>query len=265
MTIGILLLAGGCARVQVLPATEKEMAMARSAPALTEIPLGEKLTYQISWWGIPVGIATLTTTPAQKADPVFEKGVVKLKFEARSNAYLKTFYSVRVELISFMDEKTRSPRRFEAMVRRHWRSHQSVITFDSLKQVAIHQLPKGKSAAVPIQAATQDGLSLLYYARMLPLEVGQKIPLEVTADGRNWSLTGRVLQTSWLDLKNVGSWPAIKGGVELTYPVPFFQGARAWVWFSADHERIPLLAKIRSRIGPVTVVLVSRSTTRPTN
>jgi hypothetical protein len=209
------------------------------------------LEYQVSWWGIPVGTALLSTVAA-------EKKLVRLTCRARSNKYLEAFYPVRVELVSLIDPEAGSPRRFQASVKRRWRVHQSVVTFDPSKGTAFHELPKKRSATVPIGPATQDGLSLLYYVRTIPFEIGQSIPMEVSADGKNWHLTGRILRTSRVELRKVGAWPAAEGDVQLTYPVPFFQGAKAHVWFSAEGERIPLLAKIRSRIGPVTVVLIRR-------
>ncbi len=221
------------------------------APPLTSVPVGEQLEYRVFWWGIYVADATLTTEP--------EKSHLKLSLRARSNRYLDAFYPARAELTSWIDPKAGSPRRFQALVKRRWRRHESVVTFDDGKRTAFHQLPKGRTATVSIGSTTQDGLSLLYYVRTVPFEVGQGIPLEVTADGKNWPLTGKIVRTGSVSLKGLKDYPAIEGQVQLAYPVPFFHGAKARVWFSNDGERIPLLAKISSRIGPVTVVLTHRA------
>ena len=230
-------------------------------PPLAGYPVGEKLEYQVSWWGIPVGLITLTAAQAKKEEDRSLNGLVKLICEGRSNAYLEAFYPVRVELVSYVDSDARSPRRFTAMVKRRWRNHQSVITFNPEKGTAFHQLPKKKSATVPVTPATQDGISLLYYVRTLSFSVGQTVPMEVSADGKNWLLKGRVFRTGTIKLRGEQpkSWFAFEGDAELAYPVPFFQGAKAFVWLSVDEERVPLLAHIRSRIGPVTVVLIRRS------
>jgi hypothetical protein len=165
-------------------------------------------------------------------------------------------------LESQVDPQTRSPRRFQADVKRRWRHHNSWVTFDPTKGTAFHQLPKGKNATVGVAPTTQDGLSILYYARTIPLKVGQTVPLEVTADGKNWPISVRILRLGRVELRDLGTWPAVEGKVQLTFPVPFFHGARAHVWLSADRQRIPLLARIRSRVGPVTVVLTKRALTR---
>jgi len=270
----------GCARAHVVPtparapAIEMPGAILRKVPGVTVpitiapaspvIPTEEELEYRISWWGVPVANAILRSVPVAAEDPLRQqlpledqqtRNLVKLTIQARSNSYLEAFYPVRVELTSLMDSDARSPRRFQASVKRRWRAHESIITFDMEKRVAFHRLPKGRTVTVSIQPTTQDGLSLLYYVRTIPFEVGQEVPLEVSADGKNWSLNGRILRTGTVELKELGSWPAVEGQVQLAYPVPFFHGAKAHVWFSADAQRIPLLARIRSRIGPVSVVL----------
>jgi hypothetical protein len=222
------------------------------ASPLQRVPVGEELEYDIFWLGVLAGTAKMTTS-------LTEERLVHLSFQAQSNWYLKLFYPIRVRLNSLVDPETGSPRRFESYLKRQWRVHASVITFDLKKGTSLHQLPGDKTVEVPVTPKTQDGLSMIYYARTMPLELGKTVPLEVTADGKNWPLNGTVMQAGIIRIGNSGYWPAVEGQVELAYPVPFFHGATARVWFSADEDRIPLLAKINSRIGPVTVVLARRS------
>lgn len=242
----------GCAQAHIVrlpPASPA--ASGPIAAASRSLPVGEKLEYQISWWGVSVGVVTLSTQPGGK-------GGVKVHLEGRSNKYLQAFYPVRVEIESVIDPNTLAPVRFHAYVKRRWRIHESTVTFDRVRGTAFHELPKGKTATVPIKPATQDGLSVIPYVRTLDFKIGQPVPLEITADGKNWHLTGQISKIGRMRLKGLGSWTTVEGSAELAYPVPFFQGAKAWIWFSADQTRVPLLAKIHSRIGPVTVVLVKR-------
>ncbi len=222
------------------------------ASPLQRVPVGEELEYDIFWLGVLVGSAKMTTS-------LTEEKLVHLNFQAQSNWYLKPFYPIRVRLNSLVDPETVSPRRSDSYLKRQWRVHSSVITFDLKKGTSLHELLGDKKVTVPVTAKTQDGLSMIYYARTMPLELGKTVPLEVTADGKNWPLNGTVMQAGIIRIGNSGYWPAVEGQVELAYPVPFFHGATARVWFSADQDRIPLLAKINSRIGPVTVVLARRS------
>lgn len=248
----------GCTQAGVIPSHSREISAGRArqvsiAPPLATVPVGEKLEYDLLWWGVPVGTAVLTTSASDK------NNWVKLSFRADSNWYLATFYPVHVRLTSWIDPKNISPRRFESYLKRLWRLHQSVITFDPETQTALHELSEGRKVSVPLGVATQDGLSMLYYARTLPVQLGKTVPLEISADGKNWALNGTVVQAGIVKIGSAGYWPALEGQVALAYPVPFFHGANARVWFSADSDRIPLLAKISSRIGPVTVVLTRRS------
>lgn len=259
LTTFILLsgLLAGCSRAGIARSQPAQVEEGTATPIsiaspLRTIPVGEQLEYDIFWLGTLVGSATLNTS-------LTEENKVLLNFEADSNWYLRIFYPVRVRLSSWIDPETSSPVRFESYLKRQWREHESVITFDSKKGTSLQQLPGDRTVTVPITAKTQDGLSMLYYARTMPFELGKTIPLEVTADGKTWALKGTVMQAGIIRIGNSGYWPAVEGEVELAYPVPFFHGATARVWFSADEDRIPLLAKIKSRIGPVTVVLARRT------
>lgn len=252
-----VLLLSGCARAGVVRSVPREIAAGRAthvsiSQPLSVVPVGEQLEYEITWWGVPVGRAVLTTAESKNH-------LIELFFKADSNWYLRTFYPVRVRLTSWMDPKTVSPRRFESYLKRQWRVHESVITFDPATGTSLHELPEEKQVTVAVSPATQDGLSMIYYARTIPLQLGKTVPLEISADGKNWALNGTVVQAGIVKIGSAGYWPALEGQVELAYPVPFFHGAKARVWFSADEQRIPLLAKIRSRIGPVTVVLIRRT------
>ncbi len=253
-----LLLLAGCARARVVRAREGETPRGAAgpvsiAPPLATIPVGERLDYDVLWWGVLVGRARLETnlTPDGKR--------VELNFLADSNWYLRALYPVHVHLNSMVDPQTVSPRRFDSYLKRQWRVHESVISFEPTQGVSVHHLPGDRVITVPVGPTTQDGLSMLYYARTMPLALGKTVPLEITADGKNWPLNATVTQAGIIHIGSAGYWPAVEGEVELAYPVPFFHGAKARVWFSADQDRIPLLAKIRSRIGPVTVVLSRRS------
>lgn len=248
----------GCARAKVVRSSLGQAgpdgAQAVSiAPPLQTVPVGERLEYDVFWWGVLVGKARLDTRLT------LDGRMVELNFRASSNWYLRVLYPVHVHLNSVVDPQTVSPRRFDSYLKRQWRTHESVITFDPSQGVSVHHLPGDRMVAVPVGPTTQDGLSMLYYARTMPLALGKTVPLEITADGRNWPLNATVVQAGIIHIGSAGYWPAVEGEVELAYPVPFFHGAKARVWFSADQDRIPLLAKIRSRIGPVAVVLSRRS------
>lgn len=272
-SLSLLLLAAsllaGCTRARVIPvhappqqgeAGVPAPAPVSVAPALQTVPVGERLEYSILWWGIPVGTAVLATSLAQEKR---YSGLVRLDFQARSNWYLRALYPVHAALISHVDPATSSPRRFQSYLKRQWRLHESILTFDPSTGICVHELSEGRRVEVQVTPTTQDGLSMLYYIRTIPLELGKTIPLSITADGKNWDLKAQVVRASVVRIGHLGNWPAVEGRVELAYPVPFFHGAKARVWLSVDDQRIPLMAKIRSRIGPVTVVLIRRNIQSP--
>lgn len=220
------------------------------------IPLDERLEYSIRWLGIPVGTASLTTSPAKEQGL---EGLVKLEFRARSNWYLNLIVPVQADLTSWVDPATGSPRRFTSRLKRGRERHESTLTFDPVTNVCTHDLPEGKRVQVVVTPATQDGISLLYHIRTVPLALGKPLPLTITADGKNWDLRAQVVRVNMVRVGALGRWPAVEGRGEMAYPVPFLKGALARVWLSADERRVPLMAKIRCGFGPVTVLLVRRS------
>ncbi len=277
----LIALVAGCARASVMqdrpgvaPSTETSGDSSAVISSLNvgplpppEIPTTERLDYQVSWWGIPVALATVTSSPVSDPadieklvkDGFQPKTLMKLDCQARTTAYLEPLFPIRVRLTSFLDPESRNPRRFETFVRQRFRKHESVEIFHPEKGEAFHQLPKGRSKTVPIGPTTQDALSLVYYVRTVPFQVGQEVPIEVSAEGQNWHVNGKIIRTGAVQIRKMKRWPAVAGWGELDYPIPFFQGAKAVVWFSANPERIPLLAKINSRLGPISIVLTRRT------
>lgn len=253
-----LLLLPGCTRAYLSGTSPSETAQpVPIASPVAAIPVGETLKYQISWWGAPVATAVLTSQ-------LIDNNQVQLTFEGRSNWSLDLIYPVRAKLTSIVDTATLQPRQFQGYLKRRWHVHESTVHFDHQAGVAVHHLKEGEPVRVPITSKTQDGISLIYHVRTLPVRLGETLPFQITADGKNWDITTQVVRAQIVSIGNLGKWPAIEGEGELAYPVPFFHGARANVWFSADADRIPLLARIKSRIGPVTAVLTERTLSRNT-
>ncbi len=226
------------------------------AAPLAEILAGETLDYQIYYFGTPVATATLTTSPPSDLK---YKGLVELKFESRAHWYLRTIYPVRTILVSWVDPKTVVPRRAEVYIKRQWRLYQDQITFDHERGLALHKISGKKSITVPIPSNVHDSLSLIYYARTLHLKPGENFPVQVTADGKVWQLTAQAKQAGIIRVGRAGYFPAIETEMELAYPIPFFNGANAQIWFSADGNHIPLVIKLKSRFGPVSAVLAKRT------
>ena len=229
------------------------------AAPLAEIPIGETLEYQVYFFGTPVATATMTTS--RPSDPKYA-GLVELKFESHAHWFLRALYPVQTILVSWVDPRTVISRRSESYIRKRWRLYQDIITFDQERGLALHKISNQKSITVPIHPNVHDSLGMVYYARTLPIVPGQSFPIQVTSDGKVWQLTAQALQACIVEVERAVYRPAVEVEMELAYPVPFFDGANAQIWFSADSERIPLIVKLKSRMGPVNAVLMKR-TLRP--
>ena len=85
-------LLAGCARARIVPTRHGGAVPSLSeemlsiTPPLRGVPLDEELEYQISWWGIPVGNAVLTTSLTEEKR---YSGLVRLDCDRRRHDELR--------------------------------------------------------------------------------------------------------------------------------------------------------------------------------
>ena len=224
-------------------------------PARHDLRLGEKLTYEIKWMGIPVGIASFNV---KEISQINGRDCYHIMVSVRSNSFLSKIYRVDDEFHTYMDkEKLHSLRFMKRQSEGRYRSHE-VVDYDQEAHTGVYRsLINNSTQNLVITDNAQDNLSAIYYFRMQDLEPARPVLINVNADEKNWILNIKVLQAGSMSLYRIGKLKAIEvePKAQTTEGKPLQKG-RVWIWFSADENRIPLVAKARAAIvGTVTAVL----------
>lgn len=219
--------------------------------------VGEMLDYHIRWMGLGVGTATLEVKEIVSLN---ERQVYHLIMRARSNRFLSTFYPVEDEIHSFVDVKTLLPYSFRKIQREgRYRADEEMVYDQTHHLATYHSFRSQSTKQMEIPPDVQDALSTLYYFRILPLEMGKSVFIDVNADEKNWRLEVQLLKTGMLKLPERKEIPALLVEPLAKFHGVFIRKGRMRIWFSLDEKRIPLYMKARIPFGIIEVILKKES------
>jgi hypothetical protein len=223
------------------------------ATPLTAVPgkIPEKLIYDLSWTGIPVGTASQSITA--------QGDTLQVAAVFTANSWLSSFYPVDNRIDTVLARKggyfPGEVRQFRMRFREGARVRDRGITFHHGAGTAVYKdYQSGEEATVPVRPGTADVTSAFYHARHLPLAPGDTLSLPVM-DGRDpYLLEVRVLETEKLR--------TILGRVEtlvvqpMVRPEGTFEGKRGLkLWITNDARRIPVKLQTKVTVGSVTATL----------
>ena len=213
----------------------------------------ERLVYDLSWNGIPVGTATQEITG--------EGDRRRITATARSNAWLSLFYPVDDRVESVLDAAGApfpgATRRYRMLMLDGGRRRDREIFFDQERGRATYRdRLSGEQAEVAVPSGVYDIYGSFYFVRYLPLEPGK--PHSVTVlDGREpRRVEVRVLGRE--TLKTVLG----RVGTLVIQPQVFaegvFEGKRGvTIWLTDDERRLPVKVMTGVAVGSVTAILTS--------
>lgn len=230
------------------------IALTLSALPLSAVPgnVPEKLVYDLSWTGIPVGSAYQTIT--ENRDDL----IIKAAFT--SNSWLSSIHPVENIIETHLSKK---PGVFPGQVNSfHMRFHEGYlkrdkkITFDHKGGIAsyIDNLT-GEKAHSKILPGTSDVTTSFYQARHLPLTPGESISMPVIDGKEPYLLEVKILKKEKVK--------TIFGKVDtlvvepMVRPEGTFEGKRGIkLWVTDDARRIPVKLQTKVTVGSVTATLV---------
>lgn len=219
--------------------------------------VGERLTYEIKWMGVPVGLAYLNVKDIASING---RECYHIYVRVRSNAFLSKIYNVDDEFHSYIDkEKLYSLRFIKKQAEGGYRSHEIVDYNQATHKAVYKSLRNGSVKEFDIAEDSQDDLSAIYCFRIQDIDFSKNIIMKVNADEKNWILEIKLLHTGCMRLPKTGNINAIEvEPTAMTTEGKKMQKGRLWIWFSADENRIPLVAKAKASIvGTVTAVLTN--------
>ena len=218
---------------------------------------GEELVYAIKYGPIRAGTATLSVVGIEWANG---GRCYRLKSTIRSSSFFSGIFNVDDTTESWFDMKEFFSRRYVRIVNEGNYHRHDAVQIDASRNLAFYH-PRGDSVAV--SPRTQDVLSGIYFARGLPLDVGQSVLIPTHVDRKNATMDLRVLKRESVKV------PLGRYACGVVEPVLLETGlfkheGRVTIWVSDDAERIPVIIKTKVAVGSITAVLEShRRGTRP--
>jgi hypothetical protein len=234
---------------------------------------GERLVYDVTWFGIRAGEGTLEA-----------RGVVSLNGQrayhlvttAQSAPVISKFYRVDDRNESYLATDPMRALQFEKHLREGRYRHSSRTVFDHEKGVATFRyldfthVPKqitrleeaeqyGKyvSQEFSLIPGALDELSVLYFVRTLPLVANSTVTAKVFASRKNWELEVKVLGRETLETV-LGRRETFRVEPLLKFEGIFQRKGRMIVWITDDAERIPVRMKSEIVIGSFVSTLTRR-------
>ena len=222
-----------------------------------ELAVGERLTYDIKWSGMPAGRSVLSVK--WKRD--FEGApAYHVECETKTNKLAGFAYPVEDKAISIIDSGGCFSRLFQ-MSKSEDRIRQTEhIRFDYEKDLAIYEqrrpgpFPTRSRKLVHIDGFMHDPLSCLYYLRTTPLSPGDRLRMPVHTARRSWPLTVEVVRREELDIPGFGKLSTLRIEPTMHFPGLFVRKGRMVIWIE-EETRIPVRMNVDVPVGSVTVTL----------
>lgn len=197
-----------------------------------DIPLGERLVYNMSWLGVPIGTAELW---AKEKTTINGKEVFHVVGILQTNKVLSVLYPVRDEIHSWIDAETLASVKFEKKI--------------SEGRTRVHEI-------VEFQKPAHDVISAFYWVRRQPLTPGQTVRTAVIADGKEWALEVAVLKRQTMTFQGWGLVDTLL--VEPKSRVEGLPGKRgkSLINLSDDASKNPLRITYKAPFGHIAGLLV---------
>ncbi|MDD5449866.1 MAG: DUF3108 domain-containing protein [Candidatus Omnitrophica bacterium] len=223
------------------------------APARKTLRVGEKFVYGVYWMGINVGegmleVKELTTINGREAYHIIAI--------ARSNDFLSAFYKVEDVINSYIDKEGMYSLKFEKYQREGRYKSDEVVLFDQEAHKGHYESLLNKTKKTfDIPPKVHDIPSAFYYFRTMDVKPNSKVVLDVNSDEKNWKATMNVKGTRELEVLRKGVYKVFEVEPAAPFKGVISKRSKAWIYFTADEDRVPVLIKIRIPFGFVTGVL----------
>ena len=209
--------------------------------------LGEKLRFAMSILGVAGGDLTLSAAASELSG----KPAWKFEMSVVSNEFLSKFYLVRDTIVSWVDPHSFRSIRYEKHAVEGKRVRDELTEFDYEKDVAVLD---GKP--LPLEQATLDTLSSVYYLRTLTLDAGKPPSLHVFS-GKTHVLEVEVQGRETIEVP-AGKFQTIR--VEPRSAGSSLVGKNLILWLTDDARRIPVQLRSKLKVGTLVGKLKSIET-----
>lgn len=234
-------------------------------------PVGERLTYNISWKGIHAGTAVLEVNAK-----VRYKGrqCFRIRSYANSAKAISLFYKVQDKMQTYVDAETLEPLRSDQKMKEGSHRRELYVIYTPKDRTAEYFKKKNKKFVSRVKHkkvpyAIQDSLSALYFLRTMNLELEKSYEMKILTGRRITKGMFQITEKKELKIKGVGTFTALK--ITPKYiEVPgqgklkpgeglFVASGDSEVWLD-EKTGIPLLMYVDIPLGSIRVRLSKKET-----
>jgi Protein of unknown function (DUF3108) len=216
---------------------------------------GEKLRYAVRWHLLPAGTAELVVSPDRSAP-----GRWKADAKASSVGSVSNIYRVQDEYQSQFRTQGFCSSGIQKQIQEGERKRDVKLEFDSRRKIARledhdatgHTPPKVAQFAIP--DCVQDILSAVYYARTVPLTIGQSFEFPLN-DGNKTIQIHVEVQAEEEVSTELGKFQAIRVEPDVFSGHLFTGKGRLFIWFTKDARRLPVELRAQISVGTITATL----------
>lgn len=214
--------------------------------------VGEKLTYDIRWYGVTAGLAELTV----KAKTHYNgHEVYHLVSRATGAGVVGKLYTVDDRLEVFVDVQGLYPYYASLRQKEGKRKKDKEVYFDQDRREVTYITNRGRPRTLSVPPEVKELLSSLYYFRTQGLKVGSTVPLNVFSLKRSYTVEVKVLRKETIE---TFSGPAetyvIQPHVSLNGQPQTRE--ESLIWLTADERRLPVKIKTKVRLGYIEATLI---------
>jgi len=208
--------------------------------------IGERLHFDIGYGFINAGSAVMEVVELIEYDG---RPAYRIVSTAQSNKFFSSFYPVRDRVESITDAIGLFSWYFDKkLCEGKYRSHR-MYGFDQINHEVVY-----KGDTTKIAPYVQDALSMLYYVRTQPLEVGKSVFVDNFTDGRHNPVEVKVHRKEQIRTK-AGDFNCLVVEPLLRTAGIFKHEGKLTVWLTDDRLRLPVMMKSKVVVGSITAEL----------
>ncbi len=224
-------------------------------PEKDPVWIGEKLVYEITYFGIAAGEFTVTVLPFKEVN---HRKVYHVKGNAVSSKLFSLFYRLNDWVETFIDYDGFFPHRFHLVLDEKIQTRDSLELYDTEKKRTFfwnrwNHNTRGYTEVkdfFPMEPFSQDTFSSMYFLRTIPLPEDSVQTFPVISEGKNWEAVVKVVRREMMD-SPMGRVQAVVLLPDTKYQGVLKKQGDSFIWLTDDDRRILLRLEAKVRIGTV--------------
>jgi hypothetical protein len=217
--------------------------------------IGEKFSYEVTYFGVAAGLFTLEALPFQS---VGDRKVYHILGTATSSKLFSLFYRLNDTVETYIDYEGLFSHRFQIILNETKQERNSLELYDSVKAQTFYWNRWNRKDAgyvetkdfKPISPFTQDSLSALYYLRTLDLPDGAVVSFPVASEGNTWEAVITVIRREMMD-SPLGKVRTLVVKPEAKYQGILQKRGDSFLWLTDDDRRILVRLEAKVKIGTI--------------